>query len=100
MNISLKKVAYLILAFCLFGCAAVTKKEDQIAVVVDSQIDVLKKIVSLRQQEPLKTRICSDPLLLEQENILLAGLESVIHSQETYLKAKNKPEYKRSVNER
>ncbi len=86
------KSAVSILVLGLVGCAGVSTKEDQIDSVVSSQSDVLKKIVTLRQQESVKARISSDPVLVEQENVLMSGLDSVISSQETFLKARNKPE--------
>lgn len=84
----------------LVGCAGVSTKEDQIDSVVSSQSDVLKKIVTLRQQESVKTRINSDPVLAEQENVLMSGLDSVISSQEAFLKARNKTEEIRGVHVR
>lgn len=100
MNKNYMKVTAFLLAISLLGCAGVSKKDEQVDVVVTSQVDVLKKIVNLRNQESFKARLSLDPVLQEQENILMAGLESVINSQEIYLRAKNKPECRRSVNER
>lgn len=94
------KSAVSILVLGLVGCAGVSTKEDQIDSVVSSQSDVLKKIVTLRQQEAVKTRINSDPVLAEQENVLMSGLDSVINSQEAFLRARNKTEEIRGVHVR
>lgn len=79
-----------IIAFALIGCASASTKNAQIDSVVKSQVDVLKKIVALRNQESVKIRINGDPILAEQETVLMSGLDSVINSQETFLKARNK----------
>lgn len=82
------------------GCASVTPKEERLESVVGLQVNVLKKIVHLRQQEAVKLRINSDPVLAEQERFLLSGLDSVINSQEAYLKTKTNSENKRGSIER
>ena len=78
----------------LSGCGSVTEKQEQVDSVVKLQSEVLRKIVSLRGQNHIKDRIDADPILKEQEGVLLSGLESVINSQETFLSRKNKSEKK------
>ena len=80
--------ALFLAAINLVGCAGVSTRQDEIDSAVGAQVDVLKKIVELRKQEPVRTKINSDPVLAEQENVLMSGLGSVINSQETYLKAR------------
>lgn len=79
----------LVLAVCgasLLGCANMTFQKDHTVVVVSSQMNVLKKIVALRDRDSVKAKIGSDPLLNEQEQVLKSGLLSVIESQEAQLK--------------
>lgn len=76
------------------GCAGITTRAEQVNSVVGLQVGVLKKIVEMRKHESIKSRIGADPVLMEQENILMAGLDSVISSQETYLKENNKNQNK------
>lgn len=83
-------VAVPLIALGLIGCASVSAKNAQIDSVVSSQVDVLKKIVALRNQDSVKLRINADPILAEQETVLMSGLDSVISSQETFLKARSK----------
>lgn len=70
----------------LIGCAGVQARHNRIDSVLSSQVDVLKKIVSIRSQDAVKSKINADSLLAEQEAILMSGLTSVIDSQEAYLK--------------
>lgn len=78
----------------LTACANLTAKQEQIDSVIASQLDVLKKTKAQREQEDIKSRVAKDSVLAEKERILLESLNSVINSQETYLKIKNKPESK------
>lgn len=73
---------------CLIGCANSVTREDRIDSVVSSQVDVLKKIKNLREQDAVKTKINADPMLAEQESVLMSGLTSVIDSQESFLKVR------------
>ncbi len=74
----------------LSGCASMTSKENRVDSVVSSQMSVLKKIVQLRGRESLKIKLNSDPLLIEQETVLMSGLTSVIDSQEAFLRMRQR----------
>lgn len=74
----------------LTACANLTEKQNQIDSVVISQLEVLKKTKSLREQVDMKARISKDAVLVEKEKLLMDALTSVIESQEAYLKLKNK----------
>lgn len=88
------------IAIIAIGCTSMTTKQEQIDNTIKIQADVLRNLVQLRGQEPLKSKINSDPVLMEEESVLISGISSVIKSQEIYLSTKNKPEMKRVENER
>lgn len=88
----------ILLVVIMCGCAGLSTTEKQVDSVVSLQVDVLKKIVEMRKHESIKSRINADPVLMEQENILMSGLDSVISSQETYLNEKSKIKSERGAN--
>ncbi len=84
----------LVFTLGLVACANLTERQDQVDSVIASQLAVLKKMRYLREQEDVRFKVSTDPFLLEKERILIVGLNSVINSQEVYLKTKNKLERK------
>lgn len=82
----LSNLALASLAVSLFGCAGYAARQDRVDSVLASQLDVLKKIKTLREQDAVQSKLRADPLLAEQEKVLLSGLDSVIESQEAFLK--------------
>ncbi len=89
MNIVLRTIATsLAFTLGLTACANLTAKQEQIDSVVSSQLEVLKKTRVQREQNDVKSRIAKDSVLAEKERILLDALNSVINSQEVYLKLK------------
>lgn len=89
----------LVFALVFSACANLTERQEHIDSVISSQIDVLKKTKAQREQSEIKSRIAKDSVLAEKERILMDALSSVIDSQESYLKLKNKIESKRGNNE-
>ena len=77
-----------VFAASLVGCATGNSRENQEVLVIKSQIDVLKKLVSIRSQDTFKAKIKSDTILQSQEDILASGINSVIESQEAFLKCR------------
>lgn len=73
----------------LVACANMNARQDQIQSVITSQLDVLKKTKSSREEESFRMKIAKDPLLAEKEKLLVDALSSVIASQEAYLKLIN-----------
>lgn len=78
------------LAIGLTACANLKERQNQKVEVLSSQLDVLKKTKQLREQDDVKLRVSKDPVLSEKEKALLDALNSVIDSQEAYLKTLNK----------
>lgn len=82
----------------LIGCASASSRSERIDSVLSSQINVLKKIKNLREQDAVKTKINADPLLAEQESVLMSGISSVIDSQEAFLKIRKQTFNNRGLN--
>lgn len=80
------------------SCAGVATRQDKIDTTVAFQVDVLRKIVQLREQSEVKAKINADSVLSAQEYLLMSGLSSVIRSQEAYLRVQGKNENKRGEN--
>lgn len=78
--------------FLSTGCASVCNRNEKVARVLKTQSEVLKKIIELREKEDFKNRLHVDPVLLEQESVLMAGMTAVVKSEETMtdLKCKSK----------
>lgn len=95
MIIGLRNIATTVaIGLGLTACANLTAKQEQIDSVIASQMEVLKKTKSQREQADVKSRVAKDSVLVEKEKLLIDALSSVIGSQEAYLKLKNKIENK------
>ena len=75
----------IILVIAGMGCASPCRRSEKISQVMSRQNKVLMKIREIRTTEEFKKRLSRDQILMEQERVLLTGINSVVESNETLL---------------
>ncbi|MGE3682717.1 MAG: hypothetical protein AB7G93_13410 [Bdellovibrionales bacterium] len=74
----------------LAGCASVCQRDAKEGDVIAAQNRIIKKLVTLRESPEFQSRLANDPVLVEQESVLMRGLSGVIESQESLIKVHDK----------
>jgi hypothetical protein len=84
--------------FLSAGCASLCNRNEKVARVLRTQSEVLKKIIVLREKEDFKNRLQVDQVLMEQEMVLMAGINSVVKSEDMIVDLQCKSKQCRGTN--